>query len=185
LRKEQIIATISHQDINYIEILSKNYPQVSLFHYSSLAEESEGIYFRENDLDEQHHIENFHWYLLIKAADLFYQKRGRYPGQTLHSKFEEDIPLFQNDIEEYLVNSQNPMSKRKENLPEILIHNPIKFEFVHEFCRNSNSKLVPSISIISSIASQEIIKLITYQFKTINNTVIFDGIHSTLSTFKL
>ena len=43
----------------------------------------------------------------------------------------------------------------------------------------------PCISIISSIASQEIIKMITYQFETVNNTIIYVEIGVNLSIFKI
>ena len=43
----------------------------------------------------------------------------------------------------------------------------------------------PVVSIIGSIASQEIIKLITYHFETVNNTIIYDGINVILSKINI
>ena len=58
-------------------------------------------------------------------------------------------------------------------------------EHINEFLRNSNTKPITSASIIGSIASQEIIKLITYSFDTSLSTVIFNSADVTLSTFDI
>lgn len=66
---------------------------------------------------------------------------------------------------------------------------PIEFEYniedkyFFEMCRFTNSRLAPIASIIGSVASQEILKLITYQFLTVNSTIIFNGIHSRTTNF--
>ena len=58
-------------------------------------------------------------------------------------------------------------------------------EYVFEFCRMGKGQVPPCISMIGSMASQEAIKMITYQFDTVNNTILYDGINVTLSSFKL
>lgn len=179
LKVEQIKASLETEDINYINIISKNYPQISLFHYSSIKEEEVGENYKFNDFDEEKDKINFIWYLLIKTADLFFEKHGRYPGQLNHDQIEQDIPEVDKTFHEYL-NINDKISKLPFDYTQVYNKN-----LVFEFCRFSNSKVVPAVSIISSIAAQEIIKLITYQFKTINNTIIFDGVNSTLSRFKL
>jgi len=114
--------------------------------------------------------------LLIKSADMFFEKYNRHPGENKgHEEFAEDIGLLKECIREY-------MDINNKVIPFELTDN---FEdYMYEFCRFSNSNVVPANSIIASIASQEAIKLITYQFKTINNTLIFDGVNSTISVFK-
>ena len=47
------------------------------------------------------------------------------------------------------------------------------------------SYVVPFVSIIDNIACQEIIKMITYQFETVNNTIIYVEIGVNLSIFKI
>ncbi len=176
LKKDQIIATLNNGDIPYVDIICKNWPQISLFQFNTIKEEDTGFNYSSNEFDESHHITNFIWYLIIKSVDLFYEENGRFPGEI--KKFEDDVkPLYQ-CLEKFL-NSNDKINKIPFGT------DLIKEEYLYEFCRMSNSKIVPVISIISSITSQEIIKLITYQFKTINNTLIFDGINNTISTFKL
>jgi hypothetical protein len=73
----------------------------------------------------------------------------------------------------------------REKLEAIEFNCEIEDIFFHEFCRNSKSVVVPVTSMIGSMASQEIIKMITYQFKSISNTIVFDSIHNTTSLFKI
>lgn len=176
-----MMATISDSAvINYIDIACKNWPQVSLFQYNTLKEEETGNIFQENELDEPHINRNFVWYLLIKAADKFYQIYNRYPGETNHDKFNDDVEIFNEAVQTYLNDNS-----RINILPNGFNMEDIKREYIHEFCRNSNTQIPHLVSIIGSMASQEIIKMITYKFKTVNNTIIYDGIHNTISTFTL
>ena len=165
-----------NQDFKFIEGICKNWPQISLIQYPFVKEEYSGVYYNSNDFDEEFQRINFIWYLLIKSADIFFEKYNRYPGQYLKNEtFDSDVILFKECFKDFICieNKVIPFE-----LPE-------NFEdYVYEFCRFSNSKIVPANSIISSIAAQEAIKLITYQFKTIDNTLIFDGINSTISVFK-
>lgn len=182
LKKEQIKSTICSEDIDYLQIFCKNWPQINLYHYPTILEEHKGTHYQDNDLDENHHKINFIWYLLIKSADNFYEKYGRYPGEI--ENFLEDCEKLKICLNEFL-----DENCKKDKLPFILDdQNEKQFDLnnlIYEFCRMSSSKIVPGISIISSIASQEVIKFITYQFKSVNNTLIYDGINSTISTFKL
>jgi len=73
--------------------------------------------------------------------------------------------------------------KTHDHIP--MVTNEMTDDYFYEFCRFSNSNFPPTNSIIGSVASQEIIKLITYKFYTINNTIICDGIHNTMSIFNL
>jgi hypothetical protein len=143
-----------------------------------------GNNYIDNDFDEKPNKINFIWYLLMKSADLFFEKHGRYPGEksnsSIEDKFEADVPLLIEVYNEYLT-----LNNKKEKLPFNINEEFVNFnDYVYEFCRFSNSKIAPAISIISSIVSQEVIKMITYQFRTIDNTLIFDGVNSTISTFK-
>ena len=111
---------------------------------------------------------------MFRASDKFMEKNKRYPGQNVDD-FKKDVPeLFGLLKEEY-----NKLSVKPE------IENLLTEDNAFEFCRMGKGFVPPVVSIIGSIASQEIIKLITYQFETVNNTVIYDGINVTLSKFKI
>lgn len=179
LKKEQMLSTLISEEINYIDTLSKNWPQIHLINFGTINEEIAGCHFQSNDFDEEHHKVNFIWYLLIKSADLFYTLYNRYPGSE--DDFISDVIKMKDSLLKYL--EENSL---KDKINFNLFENEKAIEdLIFEFCRMGNSKIPTSVSIISSIASQEIIKLLTYQFKSVNNTVIYDGINSTLSVFKL
>ena len=61
----------------------------------------------------------------------------------------------------------------------------IKEEFIHEMCRYGNSEIHTISAFMGGLASQESIKLLTKQFVTINNTLIYNGIKQTTSIYEL
>ena len=156
---------------------------MSLNHYKDLNAENESPDFNtvQDYLYDEAELTNFIWYLLIKSSDIFYTKNSRYPGEGVpHESFETDIPILKESYEEFLLKNNN-----KAKLEEVGFNCQIEEKYFHEFCRNSNSVVVPACSMLGSMASQEIIKMITYQFKAVENTIIFDAIHSTTTMFKI
>ena len=172
----KMINEITEDKVDFIDILNKNWPQVSLFIYPNYKEEEKGINLNEDDLDEDFKKINFIYYLLFRASEKFFEKYKRYPGTE--EKFEDDIPK----LKELLLNEEKLFVKKPF---EEIDNFDRKDDYIYEFCRMGKAYVPPCISIISSIASQEIIKMITYQFETVNNTIIYDGVAVTLSTFKI
>lgn len=111
---------------------------------------------------------------MFKASDRFYEKYNTYPGTK--TDFENDVGILKGYCEECLQDLGSNLPIDKTLLGE---------DYIYEFCRYGNSYIPCIVSIIGSMASQEIIKMITYQFDTVNNTIIYDGINVTLSTFKI
>ena len=161
--------------LEVINILNKNWPQASLFIYPDNDLEEEGKNFTPlSEDDEEHHFLNFVWYLLFRASDKFFNKNKRYPGQNIDD-FKKDIPeLFE------LLKEEKKKISVEFDLGKFLTE-----DNVFEFCRMGKGYVPPIVSIVGSITSQEIIKLITYQFVTVNNTIIYDGINVTTSNFKI
>ena len=170
---DKLVNNLTSDQIDIVDILNKNWPQVSLFVYPNNDYETEGKSL-EIDLDENFQKLNFVWYLLFRASDKFMEKNNRYPGQNVDD-FKKDVPeLFGLLKEEY-----NKLTIKPD------LGNLLNEDNAFEFCRMGQGFVPPVVSIIGSIASQEIIKLITYQFETVNNTVIYDGINVTLNRFKI
>jgi len=170
-------------EVNVFDVLCKNFKQMSMNHYKDLKKENDDPDFLtiQDNLYDEAELTNFIWYLLVNSSQIFFEKNMRYPGQGLsHDNFESDIFILKNCYEEYL--SKN---NRRSKLEEIGFNCDIEEKYFHEMCRNSNSCVVPACSMLGSMASQEIIKLITYQFKAVENTIIFNGIHSTTTMFKI
>ena len=127
-----------------------------------------------DNIDENFQKLNFVWYLLFRASEEFEKKNGRYPGQNTDD-FKKDVPELFN-----LLKSEYEGLSIKPNLGEELNENN-----AFEFCRMGKGDVPPIISILGSMTSQEIIKLITYEFETVKNTVIYDGINVTLSNIEI
>ena len=172
---DKLVNNIKNDQIDIVNILNKNWPQASLFIYPDNDLEEEGKNFTPlSEDDEEHHFLNFVWYLLFRASDKFFNKNKRYPGQNIDD-FKKDIPeLFE------LLKEEKKKISVEFDLGKFLTE-----DNVFEFCRMGKGYVPPIVSIVGSITSQEIIKLITYQFVTVNNTIIYDGINVTTSNFKI
>ena len=171
---DSLVNNLSLDKIDIVDILNKNWPQTSLFVYPDNTQEKEGKNLDIFQIDEDFQKINFVWYLLFRASDEFEKKNGRYPGDKIDD-FKKDIPELFN-----LVKSEYEGLTNKPEIGEQLNENN-----VFEFCRMGRGNIPPIISIVGSMTSQEIIKLITYEFETVNNTVIYDGINVTLSNIKI
>jgi len=61
----------------------------------------------------------------------------------------------------------------------------LKLLFTFASCRAGSSELANIASLLGGMVSQEVIKLITEQYIPMNNSVIFDGVRSTSSSYIL
>ena len=178
--KENIINLINNDNnnnnIDIIDILNKNWPETSLFIYPNPKDEQNGKNLNENDFDEEFQKVNFVIYLLFRAQEKFNLKFKRYPGNC--EKWKDDVNLLKNEFDEEI-------KLLDKNIPFDVNSISNLNDYLFEFCRFGHSLLPPCVSIIGDIASQEIIKLITYQFETVNNTIIYNGIGVNLSCFKI
>ena len=165
----------NNDSVDIIDILNKNWPETSLFIYPNPKEEKNGKNLNENDFDEEFQKKNFVIYLLFRAQEKFYLKYKKFPGEN--ENFKDDFNLLKDEFEDEI--------KLLDKFPFDINSISNVNDYIFEFCRFGHSYLPPCVSIIGDIASQEIIKLITYQFETVNNTIIYDGIGVNLSCFKI
>lgn len=170
---------VANSNYNLIDIICKNWTQLKLFEYSKFETTLPDI--SEYGMCENHEKVNLIWYFLVKASEQFYINNKVYPE---YSYIPHDYSLIKNkfidEIRLYLKDINSEIMDLDQLLDEIQSGN-----YVHEFLRNSRLKIAPAISIIGSLASQEIIKQLTYCFMSINNTLIFNGIGVTTSVFEM
>ena len=172
----ELITSKSEDTVDIIDILNKNWPQITLFEYPEYEEEETGKNLDRENFDDEHKKSNFIIYILFRASQIFGEKNKRFPG--------ENIKDFESDVNE--LKSISSVLLQKITPPPF--ENALSYlsnDIIHEFCRMGHSLLPPVVSFFGSVASQEIIKLITYQFKTFNNTLIYDGVNVVLSDFKI
>lgn len=175
-RRAIIQTWFKSKEYSVLDIVCKNWPQISLFEYSTLENSLPNA--SELDIYEEQNKVNFIWYLMIKASQRFQDKFGHFPGHENHLG---DLDNFKAIFIDFIKNSPNS-SLLPLDIEEFC---PPDDRYISEFLRMSDSKVITAISIIGSIASQEIIKLLTYCFMTVNNTIIYDGVNVTVSTFNL
>ncbi|XP_055376297.1 nedd8-activating enzyme E1 regulatory subunit [Condylostylus longicornis] len=70
-------------------------------------------------------------------------------------------------------------------LTELCVHNPLSDDLVHELCRYGGIELHSVAAFLGGCAAQEIIKVITEQYKPIDNCFVYNGITTESATFKL
>ncbi|EEA05399.1 thif family protein [Cryptosporidium muris RN66] len=129
----------------------------------------------KNELMEYDSVENYKnqsllaYYLILESRELFNQKYGRYPKNSI-----EDLNEVINIIVTYL---------DKINL-NIDIFCPNK-DLIKQVIGFETSQIQTTACFIGAIASQEIIKIITNKFVPLNNTLIWSGVSCKCSAFKL
>jgi len=115
---------------------------------------------------------NVVWYLLFRAADRFFDKHGRYPGNT-DETYESDIKIMQGLAQDIAKESGLDWS----NFPNLN-------DYAHEMTRYGGGELHNVASIVGGTVAQEVIKTVTGQWVAANNTWIFSGINSSSLLFQ-
>ncbi|KAF7271077.1 hypothetical protein GWI33_016037 [Rhynchophorus ferrugineus] len=110
------------------------------------------------------------YYVILRGLERFISEYNAYPGQ-LDDQVEPDILKLKAIIGKLL--------------NEWGCSNILRDERVHEVCRYGGAELHSVSAILGGCAAQEVIKVITHQYKPLNNTYIYDTITSTSATFCL
>ncbi|KAH6564511.1 hypothetical protein BASA50_001474 [Batrachochytrium salamandrivorans] len=149
-----------------VEIFSKNASTLRLIRFRSIESEYAnslaGTYVDD---------ENIAYYWLLRAVDRFRDVYERYPGSCI-----QDI-----DTDTQSLGVLVSQLHQENNVSGVTIN----LDQTSEIVRAGGCELHNIASIIGGIASQEAIKLLTGQYTPVDNTVIFNGIRSAFSVFKL
>jgi amyloid beta precursor protein binding protein 1 len=111
------------------------------------------------------------WYLMIRIADAFRTKHGRYPGM-FDDQVESDVKALRDVANTFLA---------ARGLQPSLI----KDDVLHEISRYGATELHNIAAFLGGVAAQEVIKLISHCFVPVNNTLVFNGIGCSTKTFAL
>eukprot|EP00842_Homolaphlyctis_polyrhiza_P005877 jgi/Hompol1/6290/HPOL_004918-RA len=149
-----------------VERICKNSTGIKVFWGKSIEEE-----YTSSIGDVASYDSNMAIYWLLRAADQFYLYHNRYPGASLDTIAQDTIEL--QTIASTLI-SQN-------NIPQTLITD----DLIAEIVRAGGSELHNIASLMGGIASQEIIKLVTEQYVSVDGAVVFNGVTSTTLSFKV
>jgi len=149
----------------------KNACYIRALHFRSIQQE----HTSPNKSEIQDHLMNpesaMPHYVMFRAADRFFEKNNRYPGQEKDSDLEAD--------------GQELLKIVKELFSEFGAEYADSFEgHVKEMVRYGACELHNISSLIGGVAGQELIKLCTKQRVPLNNTWIYSGITSHSCTFE-
>ncbi|KAI8922701.1 hypothetical protein BC831DRAFT_474771 [Entophlyctis helioformis] len=147
----------------------KNASALQVLRYRSIAQEHASS-LAASVYDENG---NLAYYWLFRAADRFWSEHGRLPGTRSNStNLDEDAAALE------LIWKQ----LAKENS---VAESSVSGDQIAEVVRAGGVELHNIASIMGGIVSQEIIKLLTSQYIPLNNTVVFNGINSTTTSFEV
>lgn len=111
---------------------------------------------------------NIVYYILLRAADLFYAQFKSYPGSSEHS-VDSDVTHLKSFVSSLIQENDSLIADDK----------------IIEFCRYGGGELHSVAAYVGGVASQEVIKLITHQYVPINNTYLYNATSSTSVTAAL
>lgn len=109
-------------------------------------------------------------YVTVRGLERFVSEFNTYPGH-LDDHVEPDVLKLKSIIGKLL--------------SEWGCNHVVRDEIVHEICRYGGAELHSVAAILGGLVAHEVIKLITCQYKPLNNTFIYDAITSTSATFTL
>lgn len=179
-QETEYLKVLGNPNYNIIEIICKNWSQLTLFKYSKFETNFPIITDDLMCIFDDCHKKNLIWYFLTKVSEEYFEY------------YHQQYPVYSSDGEENLKTKERLIDFVKlyfkgcdwEKLSMITLDEIIE-NYVDEFIRNCRLRIPTSISILGSLASQEIIKQLTYFFRSINNTVIFNGINVSTSVFEM
>ncbi|KAL1516711.1 hypothetical protein ABEB36_000587 [Hypothenemus hampei] len=158
--------TITENDVKYF---CKHSSELYLIRGSCIADE-----YEKTSLDLTSYLEDpdslIFYYVILRGLERFINEFNAYPGQ-MDDQVEPDILKLKGIIGKLL--------------NEWGYSHVLRDEKVHEVCRYGGAELHSVSSILGGCAAQEVIKVITNQYKPLNNTFIYDAINSTSATFCL
>ncbi|XP_022899801.1 NEDD8-activating enzyme E1 regulatory subunit [Onthophagus taurus] len=110
------------------------------------------------------------YYVILRGLERFISEFNTYPGQ------------FDDQVEPDVLKLKSIIGKL---LAEWGCTPILRDERIHEICRYGGAELHSVSAMIAGCAAHEIIKLITHQYKPLNNTYIYDSITCNSATFVL
>jgi amyloid beta precursor protein binding protein 1 len=194
-----LLKTIGNPSINisqdYINLFLKNLRGAHFAKLRSIGDEYDSKTFRADEVnelleevsevadgekdeeDENASLPNpnpVHYYLGLRAAEIFHNKHGRDPGGAPKTG-EVDVKA---DVKELT-------SIAKAFTDEFGVKTAVEASVIQELVRGGGEEVHNIAAVIGGIASQEALKVLLSQYVVANNTILFNGIHGASSTWEL
>ncbi|XP_018574459.1 NEDD8-activating enzyme E1 regulatory subunit [Anoplophora glabripennis] len=154
---------------NEVKLFCKHASELHVVRGSCIADE-----YERTSLDLSSYLEDpdslMFYYIILRGLERFISEFNTYPGQ------------FDDQVEPDVLKLKGIISKL---LSEWSCSHVLRDERVHEVCRYGGAELHSVSAILGGCAAHEVIKLITHQYKPLNNAFFYDAITSNSATFCL
>lgn len=200
--------SLSHFPQDEIEIFAKRAACASTVTTSSLCAElrgecdATGECVRETlmfDRYEDPQQTPIVWYLALRAADIFFLERGRWPGDTDNASAlthdADEVFAHMKALAQRLGLEDAYIENRTETTSRMDTESPagdgesavcvVTRAHAEEVTRYGGMETHAISALIGGIASQESAKLLTNQYVPLQNTYVFNGIASVGATYRL
>lgn len=175
-RVEQLLLNIEkpydYISEHQIKLFCKNAYFLKIIRTSSLEQEYDQQLSKLYTLIDDNLENDLVFYLLLRAANLFHIEQNRYPGDDLNQSLDNDVLVLKKHTLKLLADYG-------------ITNITIKDDFIIEMCRYGNSELHSVAAFLGGCAAQESIKMLTSQFVPINNTIIYNAVKHSTSTYEL
>ncbi|KAJ3163335.1 NEDD8-activating enzyme E1 regulatory subunit [Geranomyces variabilis] len=166
--------------LDEIDRFCKNAAFIKVLRYRSFAEESDPRSAEAKTIGNalaSDPRDNAAWYVALRAGEECREQLGRWPGEPGSTDgadvdLESDAAVLRDAIATYLA---------ARGLPT----DAVTDDHVVEFVRAAGANLHVTAALLGGVVSQEAIKLLTRQYVPIDNTVVFDGVRSVASAYRL
>lgn len=149
------------------KLLCKNIRNLKIMTTGLVHEEYD---FKSMNLKDEHEDDEYVAIgLSLKALDIFFSTYGRLPG-LLPDQVETDISKLKDCIKQMTGNSTNKL----KNLDQ----------FLYEICRVGGAELHATSAFLAGCVTQEIIKYITNQYVTIDETFVYNALTASTQCLK-
>ncbi|KAJ3150039.1 NEDD8-activating enzyme E1 regulatory subunit [Geranomyces michiganensis] len=165
--------------LDEIDRFCKHSAFLKVLRYRSFAEECELETANAKTLGDalaSDSRDNAAWYVALRAAEECKERLGRWPGEP--SAYDNEVDL-DSDADVLRTAIASYLSAR--GLPT----DAVSDDHVVEFVRAAGANLHVTAALLGGVVSQEAIKLLTCQYVPIDNTVVFDGVRSVASVYRL
>jgi len=123
------------------------------------------------------------WQVALRAADVFCDQNGRYPGTPLDAD-DKALEADAKEVQGLIAPICASMGLSDADLVKSTLLNGSMAHAV-EITRYGNAELHNIASVLGGVASQEAVKIITGQYVPLDNTYVYNGIAGTAGVYKL
>lgn len=126
--------------------------------------------------------EDVYFYIAFRICLLFHQQYGRFPGQITNESLYSKEPRAL-DYEQDFLQLVHLAEKWCESCD--IVKREQLDTYLREMCRYGGVELHAIAALTGGVAAQEVVKLVTKQFRPLSGWFVFNGTQSTSATISL